>query len=333
MTLTLPFDLYQRYRHCAEIIEVLSPARVLDVGGCIGDEGGHLAVPRDFLENQDRPIEVVSSDLRHCDDWSHVPADALGLPFHDEAFDLAFSLDVLEHIPAAQREAFLSELYRVASRWIVVGAPLATRETVDAERLLAERLMRDHMFLAEHQEFGLPTEALIQDFFREKGCDFLSFPNGYLPAWIESQILTQMLFRIPDIRVVHRFNQLRNTHCYPSELRGPCYRRICLIAKPAGRWSPEQQNRLQAITGRMEASESQKRVAEDPRFADMAAVVFDELDRRAGALRDAQFLANARLDLIDLMARERDALIYELKEKPLRDLALQRFKERRRKGR
>lgn len=49
-----------------------------------------------------------------------VVADVLaGLPFADEAFDLAYCSSVIEHIAPADRAAFAAELRRVARGWYV----------------------------------------------------------------------------------------------------------------------------------------------------------------------------------------------------------------------
>jgi SAM-dependent methyltransferase len=49
-----------------------------------------------------------------------VQADATErLPFADDAFDLAYSSSVIEHVPRERRAAFASELKRVARGWYV----------------------------------------------------------------------------------------------------------------------------------------------------------------------------------------------------------------------
>jgi 2-polyprenyl-3-methyl-5-hydroxy-6-metoxy-1,4-benzoquinol methylase len=45
------------------------------------------------------------------------------LPFCDASFDTVICLDVIEHIPAADRPGFVAELARVASRRVIVACP------------------------------------------------------------------------------------------------------------------------------------------------------------------------------------------------------------------
>jgi SAM-dependent methyltransferase len=80
------------------------------------------------------------------------------LPFPDGAFDTVLCLDVLEHVPSAERAPLLAELARVAARRIVLACPSESAQPLD--NLLRERLgepLPD--WLVEHDERGLPTHA------------------------------------------------------------------------------------------------------------------------------------------------------------------------------
>ena len=139
LVLSLPFDLFQRYRLASQICNLLEPARVLDVGGYLGDEGGHLATSRDFLcpdRKADRTDEIRSTDLRQGDWPTHEPALAWAQPFADDSFDLVLSLDVLEHLAQEDRARFLAELDRLSKSWILLSAPFADTAVAAAEELL-----------------------------------------------------------------------------------------------------------------------------------------------------------------------------------------------------
>jgi SAM-dependent methyltransferase len=320
----LPFDLYQRYRQSGEICRILEARSVLDVGGYMGDADGHLAVSGDFLGGAAATL-VVTTDSRSCDQPRHVPADVLAQPFEDGAFDLVLSLDVLEHIPPERREDFLRELDRLAARWILVGAPFRSEAVEAAERRLTEGLMRDHRFLEEHRQLGLPDRSLVQGFF--SGRRLWEFPNGYLPSWLELQLLTQHFFGLRDYAATAGFNRYCNTRRYLRDLREPAYRTLFLVAKAPV--SPARAEELERIR-------SPEPAADDEAAADLSGPLTrsrEVLEERDRALHDLQFLANARLELIRLMEGERDALIHELRHTPLRTLALRRWKERRRQGR
>jgi SAM-dependent methyltransferase len=129
-----PFDLFQRYRLCGEISRLLRPEEVLDIGGYLGDENGHLALSHDFLQPEESntpPVRVT--DFRQCDHPDCLSAPAWEQPFADRSFDLVMSVDVLEHLAGDQRKAYLEELDRLARRWILLGAPFASVEVDQAE--------------------------------------------------------------------------------------------------------------------------------------------------------------------------------------------------------
>lgn len=230
-TLSLPFDLYQRYRFAAELAGHLQPGSILDAGGTIGDQGGHLASSRDFFHRAAKPApRLISTDLRHCDHPDHLPGNALRLPFPDDSFELAISIDVLEHVPPPDRIRFLEELDRVSSRWIILGAPFASSPVARAESVLSSDLGLH--FLEEHSGLGLPEEALVTEFFREKkGRKILRFSNGYLPRWFLMLPLTQMLFSEQDYRTFTQANRYYNQNFYSEDCRPPGYRTFFLISR------------------------------------------------------------------------------------------------------
>ena len=85
------------------------------------------------------------------------------LPFADGAFDTVISLDVLEHVPPAERRLFVAELTRVTARRAIVACP--SDEAAHIDRTLAELYARCGLpipgWLSEHDEHGLPSAAEI----------------------------------------------------------------------------------------------------------------------------------------------------------------------------
>lgn len=129
-----------------------SPATLLDVGGSAGE----LAV---FMPE----TRIVTANVAPGADFLF---DGLSLPFGDSAFDVAVSVDVLEHIERPLRHRHLSELARVARERIVVCCPLGGEAHEAAERELADwhetATGRRHRFLDEHMDRGLPGTAELE---------------------------------------------------------------------------------------------------------------------------------------------------------------------------
>lgn len=149
--LRLPPDTFERHSVVAE--RSGRPASLLDVGG----NRGELAM---FMPG----TEVVTINMHGEDADHHFDGDRL--PFADDSFDVAVSVDVLEHIPAGQRRRHVEELARVARDRVVLCCPLGTLEHTAAEgellRWFTDLTGAEHRFLAEHIERGLPTESELR---------------------------------------------------------------------------------------------------------------------------------------------------------------------------
>ncbi|UCF39057.1 MAG: methyltransferase domain-containing protein [Acidobacteriota bacterium] len=320
---TLPFDLYQRYRLAGEIAAHLEVSHILDVGGYLGDQHGHLATVRDFLAAGREDIEVVTTDVRQCDHPSHHPADALSQPFENEAFDLVVSLDVLEHIQPADRPGYLEELFRVSRQWVLVGAPFFSDEVEAAEKELAETL--DLRFLHEHRLLGLPRTELIEEFCEENGFQLQCFPSGYLPRWKQMQLLTWHLFQQKDARAIADFNSLYNKYCYREDKKPPSYRKVYLISKKKVSSLPLG---IKDDVGSMESG--WERLVAKEEFTAIFKRLQQLTESRERIHADVQFLANARQEHIRLLLEEREQLVAQL-NRPLLKIAKSRWSERRRR--
>ncbi|MFA9400975.1 MAG: class I SAM-dependent methyltransferase [Acidobacteriota bacterium] len=149
--LRMPPDTFERH----SIISRLAgrAGSVLDVGGVRGELG--LFLPG---------AEVTTINMEGQDADAHFDGDLL--PFEDDSFDLAVSLDVLEHIPAEQRARHFEELVRVARHQVLLCCPLGSTEHLEAEAGLAawyrEVTGEPHRFLEEHLQRGLPTAAELE---------------------------------------------------------------------------------------------------------------------------------------------------------------------------
>lgn len=111
------------------------------------------------------------------------------LPFLDAAFDTVVCVDVLEHVPPAQRESFVAELARVAGRRVLLACPSDEGAWIDdlVRDAYLERRLPVPDWLAEHDEHGLPTAQEIEGFcsapagFRARE---LAMTNGLLSTMV-----------------------------------------------------------------------------------------------------------------------------------------------------
>lgn len=146
-------DTLERHLIVAQLVG--SPVDLVDVGGMPGQLAGFLPRTRVLAVNVEEPADLV------------VPADRL--PFEDGTFESSTSLDVLEHVPPADRARFVREQLRVTRGRAVLCCPLGTPEHVAAERAVAawhrETIGEENRWLVEHAANGLPTLADLQAAF------------------------------------------------------------------------------------------------------------------------------------------------------------------------
>ena len=172
-----------------------APETLLDVGGSTGE----LAA---FMPG----TQIVTANVEPGGD---VVFDGLSLPFADRAFDVAVSVDVLEHIQPPLRRRHLAELARVARQRIVLCCPLGGEAHEAAERELADWYERTtgarHRFLDEHIAIGLPDATELDALARETLADFELFYAGDFREANAMFRLTTELRRRPTPRRLARY--------------------------------------------------------------------------------------------------------------------------------
>jgi Methyltransferase domain len=126
-----------------------------------------------------------------------VRGDVRALPFGDRAFDVAIAVDLLEHLPAGDRLAAVSEICRVAGRLAVIAGP-SGEEALAADRRLAEALRAKNgsvpPWLEEHLENGFPEYPQLATAASRFGAVQL-FENESIAA--HTRLITAELSLIP----------------------------------------------------------------------------------------------------------------------------------------
>lgn len=161
-----------RFASIAPLIEELEPGDVLDVGsgsegiaGWLGPGWTVTAVDRSF------DYEVALPGPRPGRART-IAGDARELPFADRAFDVVLALDVLEHIPPADRPRVMGELARTARRRLIVACPTGSAALAADRRLAAgleARGMPPPEWLAEHVAYGLPEHTELAEELEPRG--------------------------------------------------------------------------------------------------------------------------------------------------------------------
>ncbi len=217
-------DYWLRYAKVIEALEQVEAGkagRVIEVSS--GGWGGIAwALPR---REQDICLVDWSADLlgdrRGGKAW-RVCADGCRLPFADNSFDTAISLDTVEHLPRSVRAVFLDELKRVTRRTLLVTCPLQSSDGTFQAQALDLRLSREIArrgdvlpgWLQEHIEQGHPQREEMLALL--PGAEITGLEN--CEAWWRFAALSRKKFLWVFAPLFYPFAQQKND-------REPPYRR------------------------------------------------------------------------------------------------------------
>ena len=128
----ISFDLYERYGLLEQIGKFFRPEgstyRVLDVGGCRAAFWPGLTSLAGVLIPD--ASAVVADIISASELENYIQASGVHLPFRDGTFDLVCALDTLVHIPGEYRPAFLAEILRVITGWLVRIVSVRLRQAI-----------------------------------------------------------------------------------------------------------------------------------------------------------------------------------------------------------
>jgi ubiquinone/menaquinone biosynthesis C-methylase UbiE len=138
------------------VVSGLTPVRVLDLACGTGFLTRHLRGDVVGIDQSETMLEVAAQRVPGA---RLVKGDAVPLPFAEGEFERVFTSHFYGHLLEAERNAFLSEVRRVAHELVVVDAAL--REDVEPDGW-PERVLNDGTVYRVYKRFftgsGLVTE-------------------------------------------------------------------------------------------------------------------------------------------------------------------------------
>ncbi|MDO8615950.1 MAG: methyltransferase domain-containing protein [Dehalococcoidia bacterium] len=230
----LPFDHFERHALTRAVVDLVRehsgrPAlRVLDVGGAAASLARFL--PED---------DVLAIDPEDSAGQGYMRGVGTQLPFRDGAFDVVTCHDTLEHVPADCREAFIREMVRVASRFVIVNGPFLDPR-VEAAEALVMQVARDTLgdssatvrFLNEHLYHGLPPLEETRRQMGEGGLRSIVVPSGALDRWLANMLMKHHLSVLAGHEVqAHAFDRWSNSAYQPVAEPEPTYRHAILMSR------------------------------------------------------------------------------------------------------
>jgi GT2 family glycosyltransferase len=229
---SLPPDLYARNTVVAFLAGKLckkeKPA-VLDVGGY----NGRLA---EFFGECSKFIVLDRKGKPKDETCEYRQADAKKIPFSDRNFDIVVAMDFLEHVPVGERAQVVKEMLRVSKDFVFIGAPLKSGLVQTAEDQVRSQFFanagREHPFLIEHEEMGLPAEEEVDALLTEAGARFFKVREGNLMNWYLQQLYAGTHWGANGSLDKYGFYTFYNEHLSQlGDLRPPTYRTIYCLAK------------------------------------------------------------------------------------------------------
>lgn len=226
---SLPPDLYARNTVVAflagKMCKKEKPA-ILDVGGY----NGKLA---QFFGEYSKFIILDRKQKPNDETCEYRQADARKIPFSDRNFDIVVAMDFLEHVRSEDRSQVIKEMVRVSKDCLFIGVPLKSAMVQIAEEQVRSQFFansgKEHPFLIEHENMGLPEETEVDALLAEAGVKFFKVREGNLMNWYLQQLYTGAHWGESGFDK-YGFYTFYNEHLLEvGNLRPPTYRTIYCV--------------------------------------------------------------------------------------------------------
>lgn len=200
----MAFDQFQRYKMVQIIVNGIkekigrNKLSILEIGGNNQCNLGDMLPIEQIQYSNDIIPEELQDDIRF------ISIDGTNMPeIKTDAYDIVVALDVFEHIVPKQRENFLNETYRVAKYITILCFPFANGMNENAERRLNNYYKaifgRDHIWLKEHIENGLPVLEDIENILKKNKIIYNLFQHGDTNLWEEQMKALFCTYNVPGI--------------------------------------------------------------------------------------------------------------------------------------
>jgi GT2 family glycosyltransferase/2-polyprenyl-3-methyl-5-hydroxy-6-metoxy-1,4-benzoquinol methylase len=315
------FDQYSRYQACADLIRqtgFISGNSVLDIGS-----GPECLFGRFMLDASMNFVDPLIPDTLVA---GRIKGDIFCDQLNGKTFDYVTAVDVLEHVPAEFRTAFLERLVSLSQNIVVLGFP--TRDSCDAlevDQAVDDKYQAtfgvEYPWLKEHHEFGLPSLSETIEFLNQAGWHCQTIGHGHAP-WLQELLAFVICAWDVDAlkEIVLEASQQFNQVLYSSDFKAPHYRQFLVASrKPLPSLIPpvSELNEVESESAFQELmTETREKCLEVSmqKLKECDAAVRERdaaVSERDVVVRERDALVDERDVLVDVLARERDVLASE----------------------
>ena len=240
-----------RFEPVLDLVRACVPSggTLLDVGS--GSEGISTLLPESWrVTAVDASFDDYAPRTRHRPLLAEQQiGDVRDLPFGDGSFDVAVAVDLLEHVPAADRDRAVSEICRVSRRLAVIACPAGQQALAGDRRLarwFAQRGRPVPAWLTEHLDHGFPEPTGLTAAARHFGEVRLlgneSIQSHERLVAAEHRLVPALLLRLACrplewMMTSRRARARRWATAVLDRVRGfdaqPTYRAIVIVGRPA----------------------------------------------------------------------------------------------------
>ncbi|HDP94441.1 MAG TPA: glycosyltransferase [Candidatus Aminicenantes bacterium] len=230
------FDLLERYLFCLYFLESFFAGKrpcILDVGGMLLNRRKEPVSPLRFLFPDSVVLDIKDSVYQP----GYVVGDGRKLPFRDNHFDVAISMDTLEHIAPGDRSGFLAEMVRVSRQAVLIAFPFDSplNAQVDQSLLDASRRMFKQEFVEfrQHVHNGLPNlDGTCNKLRALTGNDVWKREMGSLSNFLHYFFFRYYFYGLRDRDKLTQLETHFFSHFYAANVdQGPFYRTFVFASK------------------------------------------------------------------------------------------------------
>jgi O-antigen biosynthesis protein len=226
------FDQYSRYKACADLLRQVGLRQgtsVLDIGS------GPECLFGQFLP--DAEVSYVDPLISIGSGSKRISGDVFSAELNGQKFDCVSAVDVLEHVPAENRQAFLERLSSLSGHALILGFPTSDSSKAAAVDDALNKNYRhifghDYSWLEEHSNYGLPSLAETVSRLERLGWHCKTIGHGHTP-WL-SELLGFVIcaWDVPAMHdLVLEISEQFNRDLYPNDFHPPFYRQFVVASR------------------------------------------------------------------------------------------------------